>query len=141
MKTVTPKITVDLIWPDDSPYRTAEIKLGKFKLSVHEGDEHLTENLYDGMCPVPIPAGVKHVFRKHKLYLLTKNSNPEIIKLLRKVFVDQDDSDFKGESLDLRTAEVVLKKDKTINSLLCDSSFIALNKGQKADRRSESKSG
>jgi hypothetical protein len=128
MKPVTRKITVDLIWPDNSSYKIAEINLGKFKLKIYEDDEHLTENLYDGKCPVPIPAAAKHVFRKHELYLLTEKSNPEIINLLRKVFAEYDDSDFKGKSLDRRTAEVTLKNDKTINDLLRDKNFIALNK-------------
>jgi hypothetical protein len=136
MESKISKITVDLVWPDNSPYKIAEINLGKFKLKVHEDDEHLTENLCDGVCPVPIPAAAKHVFRKHRLYLLTKKSNPEIIKLLNKVFAEYDDSDFRGESLGRRTAKVTLEKDKTINDLLRDRSFIALNKGSKNDQAS-----
>jgi hypothetical protein len=123
----TPEIKMSLVWPDDCPYKTMEIHLGNFKLRVYEEDEHLTERLCDGKCHVLIPGEAENVFRKHKIYLLTEKSNPEVISMLRKVFVDQDEGDFKGRSLSRRTAKVELKKDKTIRALLADKEFIRLS--------------
>jgi hypothetical protein len=127
MNTKAPMVKMSLIWPDNSPYKTMEIHLGNFKLRVYEGDEHLTECLYDGECHVPIPKEAERVFRRHEIYLLTEKSNPEVISMLRKVFVDRDESDFKGKSLSRRTAKVALKKDKTICALLENKEFICLS--------------
>jgi hypothetical protein len=104
------------------------IHLGRFALRVRSDDRYLTDCLLDGYCDVRIPSDAVDVFMKHKLHQFTNQSNPEIMDILKNVFVRHNEERFKSTSIQTRkTLSLKLEKDKTIPGLLNDPDFQRLN--------------
>ncbi|MDR0742453.1 MAG: hypothetical protein LBE98_03245 [Puniceicoccales bacterium] len=104
------------------------IHLGKFLLEVRGDDKHITDYFHDGVCDVQIPNDAANLFIKHKLYKFTDDSNPAIMSILRKVFIDQDSSCFKFKKLNNRKVKcctVDVSNDQKIQGLLNDPKFKA----------------
>jgi hypothetical protein len=111
-------------------YDVVEIELGKFSISIAGNDRYLTECLNDGYCDVDLPNNAFDVMFKHKLFKLTKTRNPEIMRILKNVFVRHNEEGFESKNLRGRSVKVFqleLKQDKTIPSLLNDPAFRQLN--------------
>ncbi|MDR1233170.1 MAG: hypothetical protein LBJ75_02845 [Puniceicoccales bacterium] len=107
------------------------IYLGEFLLKVRGDDRHITDYFYDGICDVGVPSNAANLFIKHKLYEFTDKSNPTIMSILRKVFIDQDNSGFKSKKLNNRRVKcctVDVSNDQKIQGLLNDPEFKALNR-------------
>ncbi|MDR2778985.1 MAG: hypothetical protein LBB16_01720 [Puniceicoccales bacterium] len=104
------------------------IHLGRFSLHVRSDDRYLTDCLLEGYCNVRVPNDAANLFIKHKLYKFTDESNPAIMSILRKVFIDQDSSCFKFKKLNNRKVKcctVDVSNDQKIQGLLNDPKFKA----------------
>jgi hypothetical protein len=116
------------------------IHLGGFSLQVRSDDRYLTDCLLDGYCNVRIPSNAVDVFMKHKLYQFTDQSNPEIMNILRNVFIEHNEAGFISKNLQGRKVKALsleLKQDKAIPGLLNDPNFQRLNSKNDSQRKSD----
>jgi hypothetical protein len=128
------EVTLGLSYIPGQLGRTVSIYLGEhFALNVHEGDRYLKDCLVDGTCSIGVPKRGCDLFIKHKLYQITHEDNPEVMGVLCKVFLKDNERDFKveerriGERIVGKTAKLKLKNDKTIVELLNDGEFKKLD--------------
>jgi hypothetical protein len=130
--------TINLYLDTSGAYNILEIKLGKFSLSVAENDRYLTECLNNGYCDIDLPNDAFDVMFKHKLFKLQENTNPEIMQVLKDVFVRCDEKGFKDTSIQTRKVlNLELKEDKIIPGLLSDPNFQKLNSENGPQQRSD----
>jgi hypothetical protein len=130
MKTTEITLSLDST-PEQFGY-TVSINLGPFTLDVNEGDRYLRDCIREGICKVGVPKRACNLFAKHRLYQITRESNPEIMRILKKVFLDENVKDFVAEKINGREVKILklkLQRDETIPGLLNDPDFQKLNSG------------
>jgi hypothetical protein len=122
--------------------RTVSIYLGEnFALNVRENDRYLKDCLSDGVCSVGVPKCACDLFAKYELYQITQENNPEVMKVLRSVFLRDNERDFKAEEKQIgkrivkKTAKLKLKNDRTIVELLNDKEFRKLDSSMEVGKR------
>jgi hypothetical protein len=143
------KITVGLDETQGPYNRVVSLYLGNdFAINIREGDRYLYDSIRDGACNVGVPEWACNLFVKYGLYKITQEANPEVIGVLKKVFLNRNTNDFEecerqiGQRTVLKAMELKLSKDRTIVALIDDPEFRSLckerlNESIKVDRKSE----
>ncbi|MDR2737419.1 MAG: hypothetical protein LBB18_00555, partial [Puniceicoccales bacterium] len=100
----------------------------------------LKDCLSDGVCSVGVPKCACDLFAKYELYQITQENNPEVMKVLRSVFLRDNERDFKAEEKQIgkrvvsKTAKLKLKNDRTIVELLNDKEFKKLDSSMRVGK-------
>jgi hypothetical protein len=114
-----------------------------FAINVREGDRYLYESIKDGVCRIKIPKEACDLFTKHGLYRISAMENPEVMRVLKKVFLNCDTKDFReiekkiGQRVVRKSMELKLTKDRTIVPLINDPEFERLDKSISNDSKPE----
>jgi hypothetical protein len=138
----TNSVKISLEYDANTRSHIAELHFGNMVARVPGNARYLTDDFYDGYCGMEVPSRAHKVFAKHKLTRLTDASNGEIMRILRKVFVEGDTSVFQKQTKDrtaksvsphkYETIKVNVRNDEAIQDLFADDDFIKIqNKNRK----------
>jgi hypothetical protein len=130
----TSSIKISLKYDANTRSHVAELHFGNVVARIHGDTRYLTDDFYDGYCGMEVPSGAHKIFAKHDLDKLTDASNGEIMRILRKVFVEGDTSVFQKQVKNrtaksvsphkYETIEVNVENDEAIQDLFADNDFI-----------------
>jgi hypothetical protein len=119
MKTVSK--TIDVYLDKGGNYDEVSIMLGNVPIVIQADGRYLTECLQNGYCDIDMPSNAFDVMWKHRVFRFKNGTNPEIMKMLRDVFVHRNEKRFKDTGVQSRKVlHLTLRKDKTIPGLLDD---------------------
>ncbi|MDR2737956.1 MAG: hypothetical protein LBB18_03395 [Puniceicoccales bacterium] len=132
----TNSVKISLEYNANTRSHIAKLHFGNIVTRVPGDARYLTDDFYDGYCGMEVPSEVHKIFAKHDLDRLTDASNGEIMRILRKVFVEGDTSVFQKQTKDriaknasphkYETIKVNVRNDEAIQDLFADDDFIKI---------------
>jgi hypothetical protein len=143
----TNSVKINLSYDPKTKAHIAELKFGNVTARVNGNARYLTDDFYDGYCYLDVPKEADKIFAKHRVDKLTDSANKELMRILRKVFVNGDVSAFQEQTKnrtaknaprhDYKPIEVNVKNDEVVQDLFADDYFVQIAEREPKTLRSK----